>query len=90
MENISNIYEVISNIYLWFAIIGLCLCSVALMFYWEGIVKWWLRLPIINLFLLPFLLIAGFIEQVYLTFHPHKRNKWFKTSIYQIFFNSKL
>lgn len=60
--------------------------SISLMFYWEGIVRNWLRLPVINLIVLVFVLIAGFFEQIYLTFHPEKRTKYIKTSLYQIFF----
>lgn len=60
--------------------------SISLMFYWEGKVKWWLRLPVINLLLFIILLIAGTIEEMYLTFHPNKRTKWIKTSIFQSFF----
>lgn len=56
------------------------------MFYWEGKVKGWLRLPVINLLLFIILLIFGTIEEVYLIFHPNKRTKWIKTSIFQIFF----
>ena len=60
--------------------------SILLMFYWEGKVRTWLRLPGINLILLVFILVAGFFEQIYLTFHPEERTKYIKTSIYQIFF----
>ena len=60
--------------------------SISLMFQWEGKVRWWLRLPVINLLLFIILLILGTIEEVYLTFHPNKRTKWIKTSIFQSFF----
>ena len=60
--------------------------SIYLMFYWEGKVRWWLRLPIINLLLFIILLISGTIEEVYLTFHQNERTKWIKTSIFQKFF----
>lgn len=56
------------------------------MFMWEGKMVWWLRLPGINLVVFVILLILGTIEEVYLTFHPDKRNKWIKTSIFQLFF----
>lgn len=73
---------------IWHLIILLVLCfSIFLMFFWEGRVKTWLRLPVINLILFVFLLIAGFIEEIYLTFHPDKRTKWIRTSIFQLFFN---
>jgi len=60
--------------------------SISLMFYWEGVVKTFFRLPGINLILLTLVLIFGFIEQIYLTFHPERRTKYIKTSLYQIFF----
>ena len=69
-----------------YCIFSLTLISIILMFWWEGKVKWWLRLPVINLLLLVFLLIAGTIEQVYLTFHPEKRTKYIKSSAFQLFF----
>ncbi len=73
---------------IWHLIILLALCfSIFLMFFWEGRVRTWLRLPVINLILFVFLLIAGFIEEIYLTFHPNKRTKWIRTSIFQLFFN---
>jgi hypothetical protein len=68
-------------------IISLTLVSVILMLAWEGRVVWWLRLPFINLILFVLLLIAGFIEEIYLTFHPHKRTKYIKSSIFQLFFS---
>lgn len=74
------------NFITWIAFIIPILFSIILMFAWEGRVRWWLRLPFINLILFVLLLIAGFIEEVYLTFHPHKRTKWIKSSIFQKFF----
>lgn len=62
------------------------LLSVVIMFMWEGKVRWWLRLPGINLILFVVLLIAGCVEEVYLTFHPEKRTKYIKSSIFQLFF----
>ena len=60
--------------------------SIFLMFYWEGKVRWWFRLPVINLLLFIILLILGTIEEIYVTFHPNERTKWIKTSIFQRFF----
>jgi hypothetical protein len=71
----------------WKIILGVLAFSIALMFFWEGKVGvWWLRLPVINLVLLVFLLVAGIIEEIYLTFHPKERTKWIKTSVFQRFF----
>lgn len=67
-------------------IILIAIFSIALMFYWEGVVKTFFRLPGINLILLTLVLIFGFIEQLYLTLNPEKRTKYIKTSIYQKFF----
>lgn len=64
----------------------LILLTICIMFMWEGKMVWWLRLPGINLVVFVVLLILGTIEEVYLTFHPDKRNKWIKTSIFQLFF----
>lgn len=62
--------------------------SIFLMFYWENRVrKLWLRLPIINLFLLVFLLFMMVIEEIYLTCNPNKRTKYIRTSIKQRFFD---
>lgn len=67
--------------------ISLCL-SVFLMFYWENKVgKLWLRLPIINLFLLVVLLFMMIIEEIYLTCNPNQRTKYIRTSIKQRFFD---
>ena len=73
--------------FIWIVVILLIILSISLMFAWEGKVRWWLRLPLVNLILFILLIIAGFIEEVYLTFHPHKRTKWIKSSIFQIFFS---
>lgn len=67
-------------------IILIAIFSITLMFYWEGVVKTFFRLPGINLILLALVLIFGLIEQLYLTFNPEKRTKYIKTSIYQNFF----
>ena len=67
-------------------VVWVIIFSIFLMFYWEGKVKGWLRLPVINLLLFIILLIFGTIEEVYLTFHPNERTKWIKTSIFQRFF----
>lgn len=62
--------------------------SIFLMFYWENTVsRLWLRLPIINLFLLVFLLFMMIIEEIYLTCNPNKRTKYIRTSIKQRFFD---
>jgi NADH:ubiquinone oxidoreductase subunit 6 (subunit J) len=70
-------------------ILSILLClSVFLMFYWENKVgKLWLRLPIINLFLLVILLVLMIMEEIYLTCHPHERTKYIRTSIKQRFFD---
>lgn len=60
--------------------------SIFLMFYWEKRVRFWLRLPIINLVLLVVLLIGVVIQEFYLTAHPEKRTKWVRSSILQLFF----
>lgn len=62
--------------------------STFLMFYWENKVgRLWLRLPIINLFLLVILLFMMIIEEIYLTCHPNQRTKYIRTSIKQKFFD---
>lgn len=62
--------------------------SVFLMFYWENKVgKLWLRLPIVNLFLLVILLLMMIIEEIYLTCNPNQRTKYIRTSIKQRFFD---
>ena len=71
----------------WIIILGVLLFSIVLMFFWEGRVGvWWLRLPVINLVLFVFLLVAGIIEEIYLTFHPKERTVWIKSSVFQRFF----
>lgn len=61
--------------------------SFFLFFYWEGRVgRLWLRLPIINLFLLMALLCMMIIEEIYLTCNPNRRTKYIKTSVKQLFF----
>lgn len=66
---------------------SLFLISVVLMFATENTgLRWWLRLPFINLIVYAFLFILGCIEEVYLTFHPHERTTYIKTSIFQKFF----
>jgi len=76
-----------TNAKYWFLGILLFVLSISIMFLWEGKVRWWLRLPVINLFLCTILLVAGFVEEIYLTFHPDKRTKYIKTSIFQLFFS---
>lgn len=61
--------------------------SIFLMFYWENRVRLWLRMPIINLFLLVVLLCMMMFEEIYLTCYPHERTKYIRTSIKQIFFD---
>lgn len=74
-----------SVIYILGILLGL---SIFLMFYWENTVsRLWLRLPIINLFLLVFLLFMMVIEEIYLTCNPNKRTKYIRTSIKQRFFD---
>lgn len=70
-------------------ILGILLgLSVFLMFYWENKVgKLWLRLPIINFFLLVILLVMMIIEEIYLTCNPNERTKYIRTSIKQRFFD---
>ena len=63
-----------------------CVFSMWLMFFWENRVRWWLRLPFINIALFLILLVTGFIEEIYLTFHPNERTKLIRTSISQKFF----
>ena len=67
----------------------LTILTVYLLFYWEDWLKLTFRLPVINLLTLVVLLILGTIEQFYLTCHPEKRNKLFRTSIFQRFFNTR-
>lgn len=79
-------YQVIESNILYIIVVLIILFSIRLMFYWEGKVRGWLRLPVINLLLFIILLIFGTIEEIYLTFHPNKRTTWIKTSIFQRFF----
>lgn len=76
----------IKDVALWFGMGVVLFLSIYLMFAWENKVRWWLRLPIINLFLFALLIIGGICEEIYLTFHPKKRTKYIKTTIFQIFF----
>lgn len=85
-EILYRCYKAIEGNLSWIMIVLVILFSIFLMFYWEGKVRGWLRLPVINLLLFIILLIGGTIEEVYLTFHPNKRTKWIKTSIFQRFF----
>lgn len=66
---------------------GLLIISICIMFWWENKFRWWLRLPGINLVFFVILLVLGFIEEIYLTFHPNKRTKYINTSIYQVLFS---
>ena len=86
MNHIDILFDWLDAHWLLISIIFLIAVSIDLMFYWEGKVRWWLRLPIINLFIFVILLIGGFIEEIYLTFHPEKRTKYIKSSIFQLFF----
>lgn len=86
-EIIYRCYQVIESNILCITVVLVIMFSISLMFYWEGKMRWWwLRLPVINLLIFIILLILGTIEEVYLTFHPNKRTKWIRTSIFQIFF----
>ncbi len=78
----------IDNNLLWYIIaIIILIFSFRLLFFWEGRVRLWLRLPIINIFSFIVLLLLGIIEEFYLTCHPEERTPYFKTSIFQIFFD---
>lgn len=70
-------------------ILGILLgLSIFLMFYWENKVgRLWLRLPIINLFLLVILLVLMIMEEIYLTCNPNERTKYIRTSVKQRFFD---
>lgn len=86
-ENLYGCYQMIQDNILWLIVVLLLMVSIFLMFYLEDVgVRWWLRLPGINLLLFIILLIAGCIEEVYLTFHPNERTKWIRTSIFQNLF----
>jgi hypothetical protein len=85
-EIINNIYKFISDNIFELSLILICIFSIHLMFFWENKVRWWLRLPIINLLLFTILIIGGTVEEIYLTFHPKERTKYIKTSIFQRFF----
>ena len=77
----------IDNGSLWYIIaIIVLLFSFKLLFFWEGRVKLWLRLPIINILTFIILLLIGIIEEFYLTCHPEERTPYFRTSIFQKFF----
>lgn len=61
--------------------------SIVLMFWFENKpIRWWMRLPIINIFSFIMILIFIFIEETYLTFHPEHRTRWIKSSLFQEFF----
>lgn len=79
-------YQAIEGNLLCIMVVLVIMFSISLMFHLEGKVRGWLRLPVINLLLFVILLIFGTIGEVYLTFHPSKRTKWIKTSIFQRFF----
>jgi len=85
-EIIYSIYEFMSDNVFGLSLISICIFSIYLMFFWENKVRWWLRLPIINLLLFVLLIIGGTIEEIYLTFHPKERTKYIKTSIFDRFF----
>lgn len=94
MEAITITSEMILNVLtsFWFIFSIVTLISVRLMFFWEGAnLKWWIRLPYINLVFLVIFFIMGCIEEVFLTFHPEERTTYFKSSIFQMYFtkNSK-
>ena len=76
----------VTNILIVISIVVLIYFTFRLMFFWEGKVKWWLRLPVINLVTFTVLLFLGIIEELYLTFHPKERTTYFRTSIFQTFF----
>jgi len=78
----------IDNGSLWYIIaIIILLFSFKLFFFWEGRAKLWVRLPIINILTFIVLLLLGVIEEFYLTCHPEERTPYFRTSIFQLFFN---
>lgn len=85
-EIIYRLYETLAENILPIALTVLFLFSVFLMFYWEGKVTAWLRLPVINLIAFFALFVLGVFEETYLTFHPGERTKYIKTSIFQRFF----
>ena len=85
-EIIYSIYEFISGNIFELSLILICIFSIHLMFFWENKVRWWLRLPIINLLLFVLLIIGGIVEEIYLTFHPNERTKYIKSSIFDRFF----
>lgn len=85
-EIIYRIYEFMSDNVFGLSLISICILSIYLMFSWENKVRWWLRLPIINLLLFVLLIIGGIVEEIYLTFHPKERTKYIKTSIFDRFF----
>lgn len=70
-----------------YIILVLFILSIALMFWFENKpIRWWLRLPIINLFSFILVLVFTVIEEIYLTFHPKERTRWIKSSFKQLFF----
>lgn len=78
----------IDNNLLWYIIAFIILLfSFRLLFFWEGRVRLWLRLPIINILSFIILLLLGIIEEFYLTCHPEERTTYFRTSIFQKFFD---
>ncbi len=85
-EILYRCYQAIEGNLSWIIVILVIIFSISLMFYWEGKVRGWLRLPLINLLLFVILLIGGTIEEIYLTFHPNERTKYIKSSVFQSFF----
>ena len=85
-EILYRCYQTIEGNLLCIMVVLVIMFSISLMFYWEGKVRGWLRLPVINLLLFIVLLIGGTIEEIYLTFHPNKRTKYIKSSVFQMFF----
>lgn len=72
-------------------IVGLILTafiiSIILMFWFENKpIRWWMRLPIVNIFSFIMIIILICIEETYLTFHPQERTRWIKSSLLQYFF----
>lgn len=61
--------------------------TIVLMFWFENKpIRWWMRLPIINIFSFIMILVFILIEETYLTFHPEYRTRWVKSSLLQYFF----
>lgn len=89
MENeILKSFDAFFNSDMKYYVLGILLLilTISIMFWWENKFRWWLRLPGINLVFFVILLVLGFIEEIYLTFHPNKRTKYINTSIYQVLF----